>query len=48
MERPPANPSAREPKLKGLNGVVPQIQSLIEVSRRRVVSAANLTLVWLY
>ena len=47
MKRSPAKPSARRPKLAGLNRIVPQIQSLIEASRQHVVSTANLTLVWL-
>ena len=38
---------SKKPKLTGLNRVLPQVQSLIEAARQHVVSAANLTLVWL-
>jgi predicted nuclease of restriction endonuclease-like (RecB) superfamily len=48
MKRLPANPRPRKLEVTGLDRVLPEIQSLIEISRQHVVSTANLTLVWLY
>ncbi len=39
---------AAKPDITGVRRLLPQIQTLIDASRKHVVSTANLTLVWLY